>query len=109
MTARQAKHPKPHLFYYYGRDSFNAPRITFCFAVSPDGNHYARGIARCSVLDNPCKAEGRRIARSRALGAYYGEVNVSTPWMAKARVMPAPGALEERFLEMVRREAVEAA
>lgn len=58
--------------YYYFREGYtNAPVVTVCL-VEKD-NIVARGIAICSPKDRPCKKEGRRLARSRALKAFYSK------------------------------------
>lgn len=53
--------------YYYCRDSNNRPVVTVCLLKS-NGN-IAQGVAICSLLDNPCKKTGRKIARDRAIHA----------------------------------------
>ncbi len=49
--------------YYYIRFQ-RIPAITVCILV--DGKSVSRGVAACSMSDNPCKKEGRRIALNRA-------------------------------------------
>ena len=61
-------------FYYYTRDSKNRPFATHCFVT--DGKTYARGTAMCSVSDNPNKKIGKRIAYSRAMHAFYRQVDL---------------------------------
>ena len=53
--------------YYYDRDNKNRPIITVCL-LQANGD-VARGVARCSKQDNPCKKTGRKIARDRAVHA----------------------------------------
>lgn len=53
--------------YYYLRDENHShPRITVCL-IKDEHNFIARGIAICSLKDNPCKAEGRKYAKHNAL------------------------------------------
>jgi len=52
---------------YYKRDDQNRPLVTVCL-LQANGD-IARGIAICSVLDNPCKKTGRKIAKDRATHA----------------------------------------
>lgn len=53
--------------YYYIRDSKNRPLITTCLIQSDMGT--SRGLAICSPIEMPCKKDGRRIAKERALYA----------------------------------------
>jgi hypothetical protein len=50
--------------YYYLRDKMNRPVVTVCLLVNETA--MARGIAVCSVRDQPYKKKGRNIARARA-------------------------------------------
>ena len=54
-------------YYYYHRDEANVPLITVC--LLKDSDVVAKGTSICSPLDSPCKKEGRRIARNKALKA----------------------------------------
>lgn len=49
---------------YYGRDDDNRPIVTVCLLEGDFG--FARGVAACSPMDNPCKRTGRKIAKERA-------------------------------------------
>ena len=63
--------------FYYFRDQFtNAPVITVCLVE--ENGIVARGIAICSLMDRPCKAEGRKRAKKRAIKAFYSG-NTSMP------------------------------
>ena len=59
------------VFYYYVRDNWKAPIITVCLANYEDV--WYRGVALCSVMDNPCKIDGRAWAFDRALKAIYSQ------------------------------------
>jgi len=58
-------------YYYYIRDEEKKPRITVCLLQVDDPskkiNCIAKGIAICCMKDNPCKKEGRNLAKERAL------------------------------------------
>jgi len=58
--------------YLYYRDRGNRPRITVCH-ISNNGEDWGRGMAICSLKDNPCKKTGRKIARDRAFAALRGK------------------------------------
>ena len=60
-------------FFYYLRDGEGRPVITVC--LMDDGVQFARGVAICSLKDNPMKKIGRGIAYERAL---HGFVTRST-------------------------------
>ena len=62
-----------HPYYYYDRDPNNRPINTACFIT--DGDRHAVGYSYCHPNDNPNKAEGRRIAYSRAVQAYFGQLS----------------------------------
>ena len=51
-------------YFYYYRDRESKPRITVCLLKA--NGAVARGIAICSLKDNPCKKTGRKIALQRA-------------------------------------------
>ena len=53
--------------YYYCRDSNNRPVVTVCL-LQANGD-ISRGVAICSLSDNPCKKTGRKISRDRAVYA----------------------------------------
>lgn len=57
------------MYYYYLRDFENAPIVTVC--IVRQGNYFARGVAICSLKDQPVKKVGRKIARDRALWAIH--------------------------------------
>ena len=63
------KYNVDQLFYYYLRNEKAMPIVTIC--IVRKGDNYARGMAICSPYDMPVKAEGRRIARNRALKALF--------------------------------------
>lgn len=54
--------------YRYFRDEENRPVVTVCDIFIND-ELVSKGIAICSLKDNPCKRKGRRIARQRAIWA----------------------------------------
>ena len=54
-------------YFYYYRDRESKPRITVCLLKA--NGAVARGIAICSLKDNPCKKTGRKIALQRATHA----------------------------------------
>jgi len=63
--------------YYYRRDRLaNAPVITICLVE--ENGIVARGIAICSMVETPCKSEGREMAKKRALAAFDSK-NTSMP------------------------------
>lgn len=49
-------------------ETIRHPRVTVCLAIL-NGQLAARGVAICTLLDQPVKAIGREIAARRALGA----------------------------------------
>lgn len=51
-------------YYYYLRDKKSKPIVTVCLLV--DGDKVARGLAVCSLRDQPEKRKGRAIALARA-------------------------------------------
>ena len=59
-------------FYYY-RDKENKPRVTVCL-LDVNGDRGV-GMSVCSLLDNPCKKIGRKIARIRAVHALVSKSN----------------------------------
>jgi len=67
-------------YFYYVRDDNNRPVITVCLIVGEYG--IGKGIAICSVNDNPEKAVGRDIAKRRALKAYWKRMNGIPAWSA---------------------------
>ena len=54
-------------YFYYIRDDKSAPVVTVC--LSTLGGERARGVAVCSLKDQPCKNTGRTIASGRAAKA----------------------------------------
>jgi len=58
---------------YYERDEKNRPLVTICL-LQANGD-IARGVAVCSMLDNPCKKTGRKIAKDRAIHAMRTQKN----------------------------------
>jgi hypothetical protein len=62
---------KPRVVYYYLRDEARKPWITVCLLVDSAKKVLARGVAICSLRDNPHKRKGRAIALSRAMKAHY--------------------------------------
>jgi hypothetical protein len=62
--------------FYYKRDAHRVPRITYCLLVEPMTKEVrARGIAFCSLKDNPCKQTGKQIALGRAWQAIAHEAD----------------------------------
>lgn len=59
-------------WFYYIRDRHGdgKPLITVCLLEDNDGTYF-RGIAVCSLFEQPKKAVGRQIAEGRALKAYF--------------------------------------
>lgn len=55
--------------FYYIRDKRNRPVITICLKENGEGFVFTRGIAICSLMDNPSKKLGRAIASGRATKA----------------------------------------
>jgi hypothetical protein len=53
--------------FYYLRDNYNRPTGTVCLIKS--NGDIARGVAICSLKDNPDKKTGRHIAQGRAVRA----------------------------------------
>jgi hypothetical protein len=53
--------------YYYIRGVHNEPEITVCVIIGERG--YYRGVAICSLLDQPVKEVGRTLAQMRACRA----------------------------------------
>jgi hypothetical protein len=101
-----------HVFYYYIRDQANRPTTTVCFVCDETGTEYARGCAKCSLNDNPCKAIGRRIAYRRALRAYYSQQEWSygaAPdgyGFLKFVKRPLVTPLEHKFLQLAAKSPV---
>ena len=60
--------------YYYFRDNKNRPIVTVCLVKDELGQVH-RGMAICSLSDNPVKSKGRNIAKGRALKALFKQVN----------------------------------
>lgn len=58
------------VWYFHYRDQNNAPRVTVC--IIHDGRNYHRGVAICSLKDNPFKRYGRALALKRARRAQSG-------------------------------------
>ncbi len=63
--------------FYYLRDKTNRPVVTIC--IEERNGVYARGIAVCSVSDNPCKSTGRVKAAGRVNKAFGNKRNVCGP------------------------------
>ena len=84
--------------YYYFRDTQNKPRITVCLLKV--GGQTARGIAICSMLDNPCKTTGRNIAKGRAHKAMFAEES-SCPINRKTAFDVAYDAFGEIYFESI--------
>ena len=59
--------------FYYMRDAHNHPRVTVCLAKSETG--FAKGLAICSLKDNPEKRIGRMIALHKAQRALKKQRN----------------------------------
>ena len=58
-----------HKSYYYVYDVNRHPRITVCIARHHDGR-VAKGIAICSLSEQPVKRKGRNEARGKVLRAF---------------------------------------
>jgi hypothetical protein len=54
--------------YYYIRGENNSPEVTVCLIIGEKG--YYRGVAICSLQDQPIKAYGRELAQMRAYRAF---------------------------------------
>ena len=71
--------------WYYLRDTNNVPVVTIMLVVNDEGE-IARGMAVCSIEDNPKKREGRKYAMEYALdaldGGYDIPLNLSSAVMA---------------------------
>ena len=61
---RKSKNAK----FYFIPDEVNLPRVTVCIAKS--GDHYARGLALCSVKTIPDPIEGSFVAWKSAMRAF---------------------------------------
>lgn len=59
-------------WFYYIREAHEGgkPLITVCLLKDNDGTYF-RGIAICSLQEQPKKSVGRKIAEGRALKAYF--------------------------------------
>jgi hypothetical protein len=66
------------VFFHY-RDRFGVPRLTTCLILHPNGLVSAKGVAVCSLEENPDKHRGRLIAESKA--RYALEAGVSKPFL----------------------------
>jgi len=71
--------------YYYCRDKKNRPVVTVCL-LQANGN-ISRGVAVCSILDNPCKKTGRKISRDRAVYAMKTKANNCNMDTARAHLV----------------------
>lgn len=60
--------------FYYIRDDRRRPVITVCI-LSENGVAKAKGMAVCSLQDNPSKKVGREIAKNRAYHAFTKKVH----------------------------------
>jgi hypothetical protein len=58
-------------YYYYIRNRRNAPIVTVCLIKDLDS--VCRGVAICSLKDNPVKESGRKLAKKRAMKAYHSK------------------------------------
>jgi hypothetical protein len=59
--------------FWYGRGENNRPIITVCLMLN--GTKWSRGVAICSMRDNPCKKTGRKISETRARWALENKKN----------------------------------
>jgi hypothetical protein len=59
------------MYYYYIRDKQRRPLVTVCLIQGERG--IGKGVAICSLEDLPVKKVGKRIAKDRALKAYWEE------------------------------------
>lgn len=59
---------EPKSAYYYVRDHEMRPVVTVC--LMKIGTVVSRGMAICSLRDQPCKKTGRRLARNMCLRAF---------------------------------------
>lgn len=57
-------------YFYYLRDEHGLPRVTICLTHFLEEDVICRGLAICSILDNPTKKLGNMISAGRALKAY---------------------------------------
>ena len=91
-------------FYYYNRDNKKRPVITKCFIT--DGVTWSRGVAVCSLKDNPCKKVGKRIAYRRAMHAFFRQKTVVSEDVYGDRVfpkcefMPELNDIEKKFMRV---------
>lgn len=58
-------------YFYYERDDQKRPMVTHCLLNV--GGILAKGVARCSKKDSPCKLRGRQIAWNRARQAMQND------------------------------------
>ena len=58
------------VYYHYDRDDKNRPMITQCLLIDEEHQCFAKGIAFCSLTENPRKEYGRMLAYGRAIKAY---------------------------------------
>jgi hypothetical protein len=68
--------------FYYLRDELDRPMVTICLVAGPKG--VGKGVAVCSVDDNPVKKIGRRLARDRAIRSYWTSANNKKLWTDNA-------------------------
>lgn len=83
--------------FYYMRDKENKPRVTVCL-IRANGD-IARGIAICSLSDNPHKATGRTIAEDRAFKAWQKRNNFDEISRGKAFMALSAVSADEFMLE----------
>ena len=69
-------------YFYYVRDKKNRPVVTVCLIKGSNG--IGKGIAVCSLDDNPIKIVGKDIAMRRALKAYWQKWNDVPIWSESA-------------------------
>lgn len=81
----------PHAWFYYYRDSQRRPVVTVCLLEKDD--LYYRGVAICSLDDQPVKARGRAIAWLRAVRALKYDPH------APIDIMPTSSEKAQRVFE----------
>jgi hypothetical protein len=62
--------PTNKKYFYYLRDEYGLPRVTVCLAHFTEEDVITRGVAICSILDQPTKKLGNIISAGRAIKAY---------------------------------------
>lgn len=77
---------------YYLRDKDNAPLGTVCLKKDHINNVVARGLALCSLRDNPDKSKGLEYAMGRVDAAIKNKASNEVIWRDEAKkVMEAVG------------------